>query len=133
MPVPILGAAQEWECPTKHCTRNARTLKPGAAAPQHQCPEMRGLVIPFVRKGTRAEARTVERGDYIGRELVQTDGEGRPVMAVQTVRDDGQDVAVYAPTATSEAEAPPPRRADRAGLARASAYNPTIRIEERAG
>jgi len=129
MPVPILGIAQDWECPAKHCTRRARTLKPGAPAPSHQCPQMRGLVVPFVHKGTRAEMRAVERQDYIGAELVQTDGNGRPVMAVETVRDDGQDVAVYAPAATSVGIAQPPQR-DRAASSRGFALNPTIRIVE---
>jgi hypothetical protein len=41
----------------------------------------------------------VEREDYVGKEVVTTDGEGRPVMAVETTRDDGNDVAVFAPCA----------------------------------
>jgi hypothetical protein len=41
-----------------------------------------------------------EREDYVGKELVQTDGEGRPIMSVITTRDEGQDCAVLAPTAT---------------------------------
>ena len=134
MPVPILGATQEWECPAKHCTRRARTLKPGASAPSHQCPQMRGLVVPFVRKGTRAEMRAVERQDYIGADLVQTDGNGRPVMAVETVRDEGRDVAVYAPVAQAALAVPPVKRPrERASTARGAALNPTVRIEERSG
>jgi hypothetical protein len=56
-----------------------------------------------VAVGTKAKVEAVERGDYIGRELVQSDGNGRPVMAVVTTRDDGQDCAVLAPTATASA------------------------------
>jgi hypothetical protein len=51
--------------------------------------------------GTRAKVEIVEREDYVGKEKVQLDPElGRPVMAVKTTRDDGQDVIVFAPTAT---------------------------------
>jgi hypothetical protein len=57
------------------------------------------LTAPMVPAGTRCKVEAVERGDYVGRELVQTDGEGRPWMAVVTTRDDGQDCAVLAPTA----------------------------------
>jgi hypothetical protein len=45
----------------------------------------------------KVEAR--DREDYVGRDMVQTDGEGRPVMSVVTTRDDGTDVAVLAPCA----------------------------------
>jgi hypothetical protein len=54
-----------------------------------------------VEAGVRAEHRTVEREDWVGGELVQTDEDGRPVMAVVTVRDDGQDCTIFAPTATA--------------------------------
>jgi hypothetical protein len=53
-----------------------------------------------VPAGTRAKVETVERGDWVGRELVQTDGNGRPVMAIRTTRDDGIDCTVLAPCAT---------------------------------
>jgi hypothetical protein len=33
--------------------------------------------------------------------MVQTDAEGRPVMAVVTTRDEGEDVAVLAPCVTA--------------------------------
>jgi hypothetical protein len=53
----------------------------------------------MVPAGVRAELRPVLRQGYVGGELVQVDGDGRPVMAVVTVRDDGQDVHILAPTA----------------------------------
>lgn len=125
------AVAQVWVCPGERCTMRAKTTKPGAAAPPHQCRGLKGLTVPMVPEGTKAEARPVERGDYIGSELVQTDSEGRPVMAVQTIRDEGQDVTVYAPVATAGSEAPRP--VDRSAGARASANNASIRITERAG
>lgn len=53
--------------------------------------------------GTRAKVVAVERGDYVLDERVQTDGDGRPVMAIETTRDDGIDVAVLAPMARRSA------------------------------
>jgi len=45
-----------------------------------------------------------EREDYIGKQDVPLDGNGRPVMSVQTIRDDGTDVIVFAPSAHLRAE-----------------------------
>lgn len=45
-----------------------------------------------------------EREDYIGTQDVPLDGNGRPVMAVETIRDDGTDVIVFAPTARMRIE-----------------------------
>jgi hypothetical protein len=51
--------------------------------------------------GTKAKVELREREDYVGREKVALDPErGRPVQSVVTTRDDGQDTAVFAPTAT---------------------------------
>jgi hypothetical protein len=53
----------------------------------------------MIPEGTGCKVQAVEREDYVGKEMVQTNGEGRPIMSVVTVRDDGQDCAVFAPTA----------------------------------
>lgn len=55
----------------------------------------------MVPADTNCKVEAVERGDYVGREQVQTDGEGRPVMSVQVTRDDGIDCAVLAPLAVA--------------------------------
>lgn len=71
----------------------------------HVCPKLRLLSVPLVRKGTAAKIELLERQDYVGRELVALDPErGRPIQAVVTTRDDGQDAAVYAPTAQSRGD-----------------------------
>lgn len=68
----------------------------------HVCPKLRFLSVPLVRKGTAAKIEVLERQDYVGKDLVAVDPERhRPVQAVVTTRDDGQDTAVYAPTATA--------------------------------
>jgi hypothetical protein len=59
-------------------------------------------MAPLVKEGTKVKIETVERQDYVRRELVQTDANGRPVMAVVTTREDGQDCTVYAPTSYAE-------------------------------
>lgn len=96
----ILDAQQRWVCP--NCTAAAVTR--GQPNRFHNCPGLRGLLAPMVREGVRCAVVAEERQDYIGREDVRLDNEGRPVMAVRTVRDDGDDLAVFAPTAYLTAE-----------------------------
>jgi hypothetical protein len=97
----LLTPEHRWECPNCIATHVTHEARPHT--PFHTCRGLRGLTAPYVPAGTRAKVETVERGDYVGRERVQTDGDGRPVMAVVTTRDDGQDCAVLAPTATASA------------------------------
>jgi len=92
----ILGPpVVKWSCP--NCTEYAVTI--GQANRFHTCWGLAGLTAPMVPAGTRVKIEVREREDYIGTEDVQYDGNGRPVMSVVTTRDDGQDCAVYAPTA----------------------------------
>lgn len=84
-----------WHCP--NCDAAARTVD--AKVPWHDCPGLAGLHVALVADGTRAKVEAVEREDYINGDDVRYDGDGRPVMAALTTRDDGTDLAVYAPTA----------------------------------
>ena len=93
---------KHWSCP--NCVQLTVTTEQRPHTPFHACPGLKGLTAPFIEDGTKAKLTVVERGDWVGRELVQTDGEGRPVMAVVTTRDDGEDCTVYAPTASFAAE-----------------------------
>lgn len=86
-----------WECPNCDQTYLAPASKTGI--PYHPCRGLAGLSAPFVRAGTSAKVERVERGDYVRNDLVQVDANNRPVMAIQTTRDDGTDCAVLAPTA----------------------------------
>lgn len=97
----LLSPERRWECP--NCTATHITHETRPHTPFHRCRGLRGLVAPYVTAGTKAKVETVERGDYVAGEQVQADGEGRPVLAVVTTRDDGQDCAVLAPTATASA------------------------------
>lgn len=91
-----------WSCP--NCTTTDVTAEARPHTRYHRCRGMRGLVVPLVPDGVRAKLEVVERGDYVRDEDVQVDGEGRPVMAVVTTRDDGQDCTVYAPCAGATVE-----------------------------
>lgn len=99
----ILVREQHWTCPNCTLTEVTREVAPHTRF--HACRGLRGLTAPMVPDGTRCKVEAVEREDYIGREMVQTDGEGRPVMAVVTTRDEGNDVAVLAPCAVARLEA----------------------------
>jgi hypothetical protein len=101
--VPILAPEHRWECPSCDFTDVTHEARPHTR--MHACRGLAGLTAPMVPAGTRAEHRAVEREDYINGDLVQTDGEGRPVMSVLTMRDDGQDCTVYAPVATAKGSA----------------------------
>ena len=102
MSVPLLAAEQRWVCP--NCTLEQVTREVEPHTRFHACAGLRGLTAPMVPAGMRCKVEAVERGDYVGREMVQTDGDGRPVMAVLTTRDEGTDVAVLAPCATARRE-----------------------------
>lgn len=103
MNVPILNAEKRWGCPT--CGQATVTHEPRPHTPMHRCPAF-GLDVPLVEfhGDNLAGVRHVvhEREDYIGAENVQTDMDGRPVMAIETEHADGTtDRAVYAPLATN--------------------------------
>jgi hypothetical protein len=98
LPVPI----REWWCPA--CGLHDQTQEARPHTRYHTCPKLRYLSIPLSQMpeegiAAKIEARDIE--DYVGRQLVQVDGNGRPVMSVVTTRDNGQDCAVYPPTATA--------------------------------
>jgi len=92
-----LVAERRWACP--NCTLEEVTYEAAPHSRFHACRGLAGLTAPMVPAGTRCKVEAVERGDYVRGELVQTDGNGRPVMSVVTTRDDGTDAAVFAPTA----------------------------------
>lgn len=101
--IPVLTPTQRWSCP--NCKQTSITHEQQPHTRYHTCAGLKGLAAPMVREGTRVKISAVEREDYIGTEKVQTNAEGRPVMAVVTEREDGSnDVSVFAPTATGKAE-----------------------------
>lgn len=101
MEIPILTPEQRWECP--NCTQTEVTHETQPHTRFHACRGLKGLTAPYVPAGTRCKVEAVEREDYIGKEDVTFDGDNRPIMRVETTRDDGNDVAVFAPCAYNDA------------------------------
>lgn len=106
--VPIVHAApsarapQLWEC-AEQCGAAARTVD--SKIPHHPCPNHGGVMLALVRKGTKAAYVPVPREDDVRDEVIQPVRErrrGQVLMAIDTVRDDGYDRAVLAPTATAD-------------------------------
>lgn len=91
---------QHWVCP--NCNLTDVTHESRVHTRFHSCAGLKGLTAPMVPEGQLCKVEAVEREDYVGTDLVQTDGEGRPIMSVVTTRDEGQDCAVLAPTATNQ-------------------------------
>lgn len=102
MTVPVLNVERHWECAS--CDATHVTKRADVHTPMHPCRGLKGLTMPFLPAGTKAKNVAVEREDYVGAEHVQVDGDGRPIMSVITVRDDGQDCTVYAPAAVASAK-----------------------------
>ena len=89
-----------WVCP--NCTLVYVTHDAEVHTPFHPCRGLNGLMSPFVPDKTNCKIEVVEREDYVGNEIVTKDGAGRPIMAVVTTRDDGEDRAIMAPTAQGD-------------------------------
>lgn len=100
--VPLLDTEHRWSCPNCHIQSITHETRPHTQ--MHSCHGMAGLTVPLVPAGTRCKIVAVEREDYLGGENVQRDGNNRPIMAVITTRDDGQDCTVYAPVAQVKGE-----------------------------
>lgn len=102
MAVPILPPPNHfWYCPACHFEDVTHELAPHTRF--HPCVKFGLMSVPMVPKGTKAKLEVAEREDYIGREVVQLAPEtGRPIMNATITRDEGTDVAVYAPTATAK-------------------------------
>lgn len=97
--VPILNSERRWECP--NCDLKDVTNEAQPHSRMHTCRGLKGLTAPMVPAGTRCKVEAKEREDYVGKEVVTVDGDNRPIMRVETTRDEGNDVAVFAPLARS--------------------------------
>lgn len=94
-PTPVI---RRWEC--HGCDRTLITRRVRTGIPFHTC--RNGLSTPFVPEGQKCKVVTNGREDYVGKETVQINDDGKPVMNVVVERDDGVDCAVYAPCATAK-------------------------------
>lgn len=101
-PVMLTPPEHRWVCPRCDLTDVTYASQPHTRF--HACRGLRGITAPMVPEGQRVDVRAHEREDYVGDEIVTCDGEGRPIMSVEVIRDDGTDVAVFAPMARVELE-----------------------------
>ena len=97
MDLPLLRREHRWACP--NCDLTDVTHEVDAHSRMHTC--RGGMTVPMVPAGIRCKVELRPREDYVAGEVVQTDADGRPWMSAVVTRDDGQDVAVYAPCATA--------------------------------
>lgn len=96
----LVQPEQRWECPNCPVT----DVTKGQTNRFHRCSGLAGLITSLVPAGQRCKVEAVEREDYVGREDVRYDDNGRPISAVVTTRESGTDVLAYAPTAHLRAE-----------------------------
>lgn len=97
----LLRREIHWSCP--NCTETAVTHRANETK-FHNCRGLFLLWCPMVVDGTRCKVEAIEREDFVGKEDVQLDARGRPVMAVQVTREHGADRTVYAPCAHARLE-----------------------------
>jgi hypothetical protein len=100
MPATLLRPEHHWVCP--NCTLTQVTYETEPHTRFHGCAGLGGLTAPMVPDGVRCKVEAVVREDYTdeGRsQLCTYDGDGRPISAVVTTREDGNDVAALAPCA----------------------------------
>lgn len=106
-PVLLDPPIHRFECPLCHFQAVTKELRPHMQ--MHTCAALNGYWTPMVEvhgiELSRKDGvfKVHDRGDYINGEMVRTDDDGRPIMAIDTVRPDGSyDRHVYAPTAVKE-------------------------------
>ena len=102
--IPLIEAPiTDWVCPA--CKATDQTKQHGYHVRYHTCPKLRFLSAPMVKAGTAAKLEVHEWADDVGDELVQRDPErNRPIISLETTRDNGNDLIVFAPTARASAD-----------------------------
>lgn len=88
-----------WEC--AHCNARDVTREVEPHTRFHTCPGLGNISAPMIEESKRGtvHVRKVMREDYEGADAgrTQKDDDGAPVMAIETVHDDGHtDLAVLA-------------------------------------
>lgn len=99
--IPLIESITFWFCP--NCGKEDVTNEQRAHSRMHTCPKMGMLSAPMLLKGTKAKVYSVEREDYVGKDIVRLNDAGRPIMSIVTERENGQDAIVFAPTAVMRA------------------------------
>lgn len=100
--IPLVRRVTYWYCP--NCHKESVTFEAKPHMQTHVCPKLAMLSAPMLQKGVRAKVERVLRQDYVGKEIVRKDADGKVPMSIVTTRDNGQDAIVFAPTATGRSD-----------------------------
>jgi len=103
---PKIDTVYQWTCPRCHQedASSGRRLESGEVVSRfHRCPALGLMLTPMIPVGTKAKITAHERDDYVGKDIIQTDASGRPIMSITVERETGMDTVVFAPTATARA------------------------------
>jgi len=101
----MIRVTYEFYCPNCHLEDVMDKPLPPGGTRFHVCPALHGINAPLLPRGVPAMVVAREREDYVGKEVgVLMDDRGKAIMSVETIRDNGTDVAVFAPTAQARAE-----------------------------
>lgn len=93
----LVSYVRHWKC-ANGCGMTKKTDIPEPHAPLHQCYLLRGAWVPFIEEGEKAHQVINRREDYAGTDLLTRDGDGKPVMSIQTIHEDGrEDCTIFAP------------------------------------
>lgn len=93
----LVPGPTRWEC--LGCGFLDATFETRPHSRMHACSKAGGMTVPMVEAGTKGKLVLHEREDYVGDEDVQHADDGAVYMSAEVVRDEGTDLAVYAPTA----------------------------------
>lgn len=91
----LLSRVCHWTCPNCNNTEVTKEAEPHTRF--HSCRGLFGLTAPMVLAGTQCKVEAKEREDYVGKDIVAYDGNGKAIMSIVTTREDGNDCAVLAP------------------------------------
>lgn len=97
MTIPLLAVERRWYCP--NCDATDVTRRADVHTQMHACAGMRGFLAPLLEVGVAGKVVAKVREDYVGSDDVTLDEAGRPIMAIETTRDEGTDLVVFAPSA----------------------------------
>ena len=93
----VIRMDTNWQC--NSCgMQHVEPARAEVITPMHACGGMAGAWVPFVPANSTARLRVEERQDYIGKDTPFVDAKGRPIMSVYTMREDGEDCHILAPT-----------------------------------
>lgn len=92
----LLKNEKHWECPECGVQNVTHEARPHTQF--HACSKLKGAWAPLIEAGIKAHLVVNEREDYIGTDIPQTDEDGKVIKSITTIREDGEDCHILAPT-----------------------------------